>query len=438
MPQIRLPLPRLFSFALLLALPFALGGCNGPAQVTGQKVTLTYWGLFEKPEVMAPLIKKYQDLHPNVTIDYQPQSYTSLASYKELAATRLSQSLQSGSKETAPDIIRVHLSWLPSFSRWLAPIPSSVFSSSDFTQTFYPLASSQGTVNGALYGIPLMYDGLVLVYNPDLFAEAGIASPPSTWEDFRNVAIKLTKVNKAGQLVQAGAAIGLSSNVAFASDLLSLMWAQSNLTIPDDLGTGAAADALTFYTNFARQDHVWDNTLPYSINAFANGKVAMIFVPSWAFLDILGANPSVKMVVTPVPQVPSLNGTKNNVTWGSFWVESVAKSSPASATAWDFVKFLSEQSQEQQFFSAAAQIRPFGEAYSRRDLRQSLSSNNYLAPVLAGAETAASAITTDRSGNDEYVAAVTDAITAVNSGTAENTALTTCKQTLQQLIARTK
>ena len=432
MPSPKLPKVKLFSFFLLVALPFSLGGCNNQQLSLGPKVTLNYWGLFEKPEVMAPLIKKYQDLHPNITINYQQQSYTSLASYKELVATRLSQK----TAEVAPDIVRVHLSWLPAFSKWLSPLPTNVYSASDYTQTFYPSASKLATVNCALYGIPLMYDGLVLVYNPDLFAEAGIVSPPSTWEDFRTTAINLTKVNSTGQIAQAGAALGLVSNVPFASDVLSLMWSQSGLKIPDDLGTQAAADALTFYTNFAKRDRVWDNSLPYSINAFAQGKVAMVLLPSWALLDVLGANPAAKIAVAPIPQVPSLNAAQSKVTWGSYWVESVAKSSANAAAAWDFLKFLSEQSQEQLFYSEAAKIRPFGEIYSRRDLRESLSSSAYLAPVLAGAEAATSAITSDRSGNDVYVAAVNDAINAVNAGTLESVALTTCKQTLQQLISR--
>lgn len=431
----KLPKNRLLSFALLVTLPFALGGCNSTTPLS-QPVTLTYWGLFEKSEVIQPLIKKYQDLHPNVTINYQQQSYTSLASYKELVATRLAQSLQSGAKEPAPDIVRVHISWIPAFSKWLSPLPANVFSSTDFTQTFYPVSSKLGTVNNVSYGLPLMYDGLVLAYNTDLFAEAGINTPPTTWEDFRNTAIKLTKVNKDGQIMQAGAAVGLAGNVAFASDILSLMWTQSALTIPTDLNTQAAADALTFYTNFAKQDRVWDSSLPYSVTAFAQGKVAMVFVPSWALLDIWGANPAVKMAIAPVPQVPSLDATKSKVTWASFWVESVAKSSPNAATAWDFLKFLSEQSQQQQFFSEAAKIRPFGEIYSRRDLRGSLSSNNYLAPILAGAETAVTGITVDRSGNDEYVAAVVDAINAVTVNTSEAIALKTCQQTLEQLLAR--
>jgi len=431
---------KLFSFALLLALPFSLGGCNkaGSNPLNNKSVTLTYWGLFEKPETITPLIKKYQELHPNVTINYQPQSYTSLANYKELLTTRLKQEDSENASDLAPDIVRVHASWISPLSKYLTPIPASVYSSSDFSQTFYPVSSTATTVNSSIYGIPLMYDGLALIYNTDLFSEAGITSPPSTWEDFRSTAIKLTKTDPSGRLLQAGAGIGLPSNVAFGSDLLSLMWSQSGLKVPDDLETQAAADALTFYTNFSRQDKVWSDAFPNSVNAFAEGRVGMIFAPSWVFLDIWGLNPSIKMAATPVPQVPSLDQATTKVSWASFWVEAVPKTSANQDVAWDFLKFLSEKSQQQQFFSEAAKIRPFGEIYSRRDLRESLSGNQPLAAVVGGAESAVTAVTVDRSGNDEYVAAVNDAVAAVNAGTPEKIALTTCKKTLQQLLSRVR
>ncbi|MCX6783863.1 MAG: extracellular solute-binding protein [candidate division WWE3 bacterium] len=423
---------RLLSTALLVTLPFGLGGCNSKLPGAAAKVTLTYWGLFEHPETVAPLIAGYQKLHPNVTINYSPQTYTTLASYKETVLTRL----KGGTSGTVPDILRIHASWVPGMYQNLSPLPTTVYSPTDFSQTFYPAAAKSLTIGTNIYGIPLMYDGLALVYNTDLFAEAGITSPPTTWEDFRAVAVKLTKLDARGRIDQSGAAIGLSSNVAFGSDLLNLMWAQSSLKIPDDLGTQAASDALTFYTNFAKQDKVWDSDLPYSVTSFANGKVGMIFVPSWTLLDITGINPSIKYAVAPVPQVPSLTGSQSSVNWASFWVESVAKSSPNSAAAWDFLKYLSEKSTQQQFYSETAKIRPYGELYSRRDLRDSLLSDKNLSPYISGAESAVTGAVSDRAGNDFAVAAVNDAISAAAAGTDAKTALGICQKTLQQLGVR--
>lgn len=425
---------RLLSTALLVTLPFGLGGCNPKLPGNTQSVTLTYWGLFEHTETMAPLIAGYEKLHPNVKINYQAQTYTTLASYKDTVSARLKGGTGAGA--TVPDIIRIHDSWVPGLYQNLSPVPSTVYSQSDFAQTFYPSAVKSLTVGTNIYGIPLMYDGLALVYNTDLFAEAGLTSAPTTWEDFRADAVKLTKLDAQGRIDQSGAAIGLSTNIAFSSDLLNLMWAQSALKIPDDLGTQAAADALTFYSNFAKQDKVWDSTLPYSVTAFANGKVGMIFLPSWALLDVQGINPSIKFATAPVPQVPSLSGASSTVNWASFWVEAVAKSSPNSATAWDFLKYLSEKSSEQQFYSEAAKIRPSGELYSRRDLRDSLLSDKTLSPYISGAESAVTGSTADRAGNDLAVAAVNDAISAASAGTASNLALTTCQKTLQQLGVR--
>jgi len=68
------------------------------------------WGLWENPEVMNDLIAQYQQLHPNVTINYEDRSVLKpLSSYKERVFTRLSE-------EGGPDIVRVHNSWVPRIS----------------------------------------------------------------------------------------------------------------------------------------------------------------------------------------------------------------------------------------------------------------------------------------------------------------------------------
>ena len=49
------------------------------------------------------------------------------------------------------------------------------------------------SVDGKVYGIPKNIVAMVIVYNKRLFDEAGIPSPPKTWEEFREVATKLNK-----------------------------------------------------------------------------------------------------------------------------------------------------------------------------------------------------------------------------------------------------
>ena len=49
------------------------------------------------------------------------------------------------------------------------------------------------TVDGKLYAVPANFATLLLYYNKDLFAQAGVANPPATMDEFRDAAVKLTK-----------------------------------------------------------------------------------------------------------------------------------------------------------------------------------------------------------------------------------------------------
>lgn len=434
----KLPIPKIFTVALLLSLSFLLTACTlqdlpvvgeylegielpwGKPVPTGP-VTLTMWGLWESPEVMDGLIEQYQELHPNVTINYEDRSVLKpLSSYKERVFTRLSE-------DGGPDIVRVHNSWVSKITALLAPMPSSLMSSDVYTTTFYPAASQSAVVNGKIYAMPLFYDGLALVYNKDHFAEVGQQAPPTAWEEFRRLALELS-VYSEDSLIRAGAAVGTADNIDHFADILGLMWAQANVSIPSEIDSARAQDALSFYVNFAKEDVVWNTSFKEASLAFANGEVSMIFVPSWQLLDIIESSPELNIGVATVPQVSE----EAPASWGSFWMEAVSAKSPNASAAWDFLNFLTQKEQQLAFFNQSSSYRDFGSAYGRVDLADELALNDYLRPYVLGAPYATSAEIAGRSGNDRQVEALKAAVSAVLSGTDAATALTQAKATMSQ------
>lgn len=407
-------------------LPLLGGLFKGGGGFSG-KASLTYWGLFESPEVMKPLINDYQEKHTGVSVDYQQKSYSTLAQYKETLLNRFREG-------KGPDIARIHTSWLRDFQPFLAPLPAKVLSKEEFGRTFFPVVREGSSVGETILGLPLMYDGLMLVANKKLLGEAGV-SLPRTWDEFRLSTVKLTKTDpQKRKITQSGAAFGAYSNVAHATDALNLMFLQSNLKIPADLGTQAAADALTFYTNFLTVDRVWDETFPNSIVSFARGQVAMIFVPSWRLLEIKNLNPAIEIQTGSVPQVPNLEGvTSNEVTLASFWVEVVGRDSKAKEAAFDFLKFLSGAEPLKKLYALAAQDRLFGEPYPRKDLADSLGNDPHLAALVGSADKARLVPFNDAAGDDLYVEALGAAINSVLRGGDPKQALANAKKTIEQL-----
>ncbi|MEK7595270.1 MAG: extracellular solute-binding protein [Patescibacteria group bacterium] len=416
------PSPKYRSLFFILLLPLVLTSCT-PADTLSKlpvigkyfkpkgdaPVTLTVWGLWEPKEVMDVLFEEYKQTHPNVAIEYEQRSLANLKAYKDSVVTRLSEG-------SAPDIVLVHNSWMPSLYSSLTPASDKVISTSDFDTSFYSVAKDYGVSEGKVYALPSGFDGLALVYNRDMFTEVGLSTPPATWEEFRVAAVKLTKKDQSRLITQAGASIGSANNVEHFADILGLLFAQADVAVPKGLTSQPAIDAFTFYTNFVSQEGVWSDVLPPSVEAFAKGKVAMIFAPSWQVLGILERAQNLNVGIAQVPRAVGLNGDKINIDWASFWMYTVAKNSGNSSAAWDFLKFLVQPENQKKLYNEQLKIRPFGSAYSLKSLQEDLSGSAYLYTYVRGAEHAKSGIFSTRSGNDREVDALKTSINSVLVG----------------------
>lgn len=427
---------------VLLVIIILTGGAFLLKQILGSKksgpVTLTYWGMWESDQVIKPLIDTYQTAHPNVHIDYK---YQSPREYRE----RLQNALSSGS---GPDIFKIHSSWVPMFKQDLSPLPPSVYSASQFESTFYPTAKSDLRLGNNYVAVPLEFDGLGMYVNEDLLAKSG-KIVPQNWVELRQTAIDLSvcdspdgKCVAGSRVLVSGAALGTADNVDHWQDILAVLMLQNNVNLNNPSGQ-TAQDVLEYYTIFNRSDHIWDSTLPNSTTAFASGKVAIMFAPSWRVFDILAANPNLKFNVYPLPQAP-LDPSRGEkpITYASYWAEAVNKKSANAAAAWDFVKYLSSQdSLEKLYKNAVDSGRAFGEPYSRVDMASELTSSKYVSAYINQAPMAkswylVSGTYDGASGiNSRLSTYFADAVNGVNQGKSLDEAVKTLSAGVNQVLS---
>ncbi len=411
----------LLIFFFILKLIFGFGASAKP-------VSLTYWGLWEDQNIMQPLIDQYEAQNKNVKIDYvkmDPQDH-----YREKLISRIKNN------QSAPDILRFHNTWLGEITDVVAPLPSDVMSNGEFAKTFYPVQVKDLKVGNYYYGIPLMIDGLVLVYNSDLFKKAGINNSPVTWEDVINDVSKLTVKSKDGQIITSGMALGTASNVDHFSDIFGLFLVQNGGNIRK-LDQPEATGALESYRKFAEApNNFWSESLPSSVNAFIQEKVAMIIVPSWEILTIKATNPEIGLKVIPVPEIPG----GSPVSIASYWVEGVSKQSKNQLEAWKFLKYLSDRDNMTKLYELQSKARLFGEAYSRVDLAITLAQNEYLGAVIKEADSFVSVPTISRTYdyglNDQINSYIQNAINATVQGVSYADALATAQQGVSQILSK--
>jgi len=389
-----------------------------------ENITLKYWGLWEPENLIAEVIGDYQKIKPNVTIQYIRQSPKD---YRE----RLQSAIAKGE---GPDIFRWHNTWLPMLKTDLSPVPETIYSPNEFDTTFYPIVKKDVFFNGRYYGIPLGFDALALYVNEDIFNQNPDLKIPSTWDNLRQTAFKLTLRDDRGNPTRSGIALGTANNVDNFSDILGLMILQ-NAGDPGQPSSEAVTSALKFYTLFSLQDKIWSDSLPNSTYAFATGKTAMIIAPSWRALEIKELNPKLNFKIYPVPQLP---GT--NVTWATYWLEGVSKKSTNQQAAWEFVKYLSSKEVLTKLYQSASQTRLFGEPYPRQDMAAMLQADPFVGAILSQALAAQSwplaSRTFDNGLNDRLIKYYEDAINGLNSNQAEETVFQNLAQGVAQVLSQ--
>ena len=425
----------LFVFILL----FVILSTRGKKQTitpTSQAVSLTYWGLWEEKEVIDPLIKEYQKTHPNVQITYEKKSETD---YRKKLLTWI----QNGQ---GPDIFRFHNTWIPEMllpnsntqELALAALPESVMTAAEFEKTFYPVHIKDLKIGNAIYGIPLTVDGLVMIVNESLLKKAGISSIPANWDEMVTAASQVVVKGKDNSLITAGFAAGTAANVSHFSDIFGLMLLLNGGEL-SHLDSTEASGALEAYRRFAEEpNNVWSETMPNSITAFSEGKVAILFAPSWEIHTIVSTAPDLKFTVAAIPSPPG--GKQFSI--ASYWVEGVSKKSTHQVEAWKFLAYLSSKEGETKMYETQSKIRMFGTPYSRIDLSDLLIQDPYLGPVIKQAaedrfiSLPLASSTFDDGLNDGVNRYIENAINGASQGVSYGEAMKKAKEGVTQIFTQ--
>ncbi|MFA5961499.1 MAG: extracellular solute-binding protein [Parcubacteria group bacterium] len=307
---------RAFSALLAVVSVLFVSGCGCAPVVKKYKVNLEVWGVVDDSDAYVEIFKNYHDINPNVgTITYKKQR---IETYQQ----DLLDALASGK---GPDIFLIQNNWLPMFANKIVAAPKEILTEQRFRSNFVDVVADDFVSNGDVFAAPLSANSLALYYNKDLFNAAGIVAPPKTWDEFLSDTEKITKINSNGEISPSGASLGTNSgNINRATDILGMLMLQSKASMRDASGRvnfgrdQSAIKALEFYTNFAKSsapNYSWNSRMHYSIDAFSEGTLAMMFNYSWQIPIIRSKAPKLNFAVASVPQM-SLGSPVN---YANYW-----------------------------------------------------------------------------------------------------------------------
>ncbi len=262
--------------AVLVATALAACGSSG-GDKPGAPVTLTYWAsnqgtsLANDKAVLQPELDKFK-AQTGITVNVEVVGWADLLN-RILAATTSGQ---------GPDVVNIGNTWSPTlqatgaFLPWNATNMNTIGGSSRFLAGSL---SATGAAGKDPVAVPLYSLAYGLYYNKKEFAAAGIASPPTTWDELVADGKLLTHGSQYGLALEAGSPTENAHHAFTIGQQYGADFFDSSGKAQFD--SPQAVAAIQRYVDFMATDKIVNpSDAEYSTNQsitdFATGKAAMI------------------------------------------------------------------------------------------------------------------------------------------------------------------
>lgn len=289
---------RFLALCTALAAATALTGCSllGGAEGGKQKVTLWLMKGSASDAFITDFTASFEREHPGVDLDVEIQEWTGIgekvnavlagkggesADVIEVGNTQVAQYIETGGLSELT---------LEGLREW---------GSRDWLKGL----SDPGSINGAQYGVPWYAANRVVIYNKDLFAAAGIKTPPKNRQEWIQATQKLDRGGRQG-IYLAGQNWYVLSGFVWdeGGDLAVETGGQWIGTLDDE----KALAGMAFYKQLqalGEGPKDADEETPPQSDVFARGDVAQIIAPPGQAAAIEAANPALKgkLGFFPVP-----------------------------------------------------------------------------------------------------------------------------------------
>jgi multiple sugar transport system substrate-binding protein len=291
------------SVALLGAAAALLTGCSGgtaSGSSASGPVTLTFWHGYtaDDGKKLNQIIDEFNASQKQVRIKYQVKTW-------QVIQDSLLPAL---SAHKAPQLIALPAEQLPVYAgKGAFADLTDYYTSSGAAKTIKPETVPMEVVSGKKYGVPTGFVPLSVIYNKKLFAGAGIHNFPTTWDEWRADAKKLTvDKNKDGTPEQYG--LALPDHATVGNGVWASLFYGNGGTIAD--GSKAAVDSaanvqtLTYWADAVKKDHISPTGLDgiKSDNLFSSGKAAMEVGGPW--MSFVAADNKIDSGVAAIPAGP--------------------------------------------------------------------------------------------------------------------------------------
>jgi len=235
------------------------------------------------------IVKDFEAKNPGITVHLSVESWTNIANV-------VTTDIQSGK---APDVLNYN-----DFSGYqsdglLYPakelVSPQVFS--DFQTSFDENASNDGTQ----WGVPFLASSRAMYYNKDIFAKAGISSPPKTWAQLETDAKKIRAIGSIGIGIPLGNESADAEAGYFFYGAGGGYGDDQKLTVDTPQNLEGATEIQKLIEGGLTEPNAGATQRDDLLNVFVQGQIGMEMGLPQTVVQIKEKNPSLKYGVAPIP-----------------------------------------------------------------------------------------------------------------------------------------
>jgi multiple sugar transport system substrate-binding protein len=351
---------RRWALAAVVAISLLVAGCDigggddddDGSSPSGEPVEITFWhGQTQGvADLLEEMITDFNATHPDVAVSKDSGG---------VSADRMLQKVTAGFQaDNYPDIAYIFGSDLANLGRGdqLVDLTEATENGELTWDRFVPAAQEAATVDDRPRAVPALIDNLAVVYNKQIFDDAGVPYPKDdwTWDEFLDTAAELNDA-EAGI---AGFAWPGTGDEDTTWRIWPLIWQQGGDILAED-GASVAFDgpegeaALDVVAQAVADESLYIDTTAGSERMqqlFASGKMAMTITGPWALPEYVDGD--IDYGVVPLP---SFGGEHTTIAGPDTWAV-FDNGDERVAAAIEFLEWFSEPEQQLQWLAEAGSL----------------------------------------------------------------------------------
>jgi multiple sugar transport system substrate-binding protein len=308
--------------ALAASLSIGAAEAKTPLRVTVGEYSTKTGPYFQ--EVKAAFEKQY----PDVDVQVEVVSWDNLQQ-------KLTTDISGGDNA---DLSIIGTRWLLDFASQNTVTALDSYITPDFRSRFIDTFMSPSVIDGKTWGLPIAASARALYYNKAIFAKAGVAEPPKTWDEALADCAKIKAAFPTDAYCFGLQGKEIETDIYFYYAL----WTYGGDLVTADkksgLGSDAALKAATLYKTMIDKGYAEPSPTAYNRedvqNLFKQGKIGMMITAPWLIGQIKAEAPKLDYGIAAIPQ-----GTRA-ATYGVTDSIVMFDNSKHKKEAWDFLNFV--------------------------------------------------------------------------------------------------